>query len=367
MGIIEIKNLYKSFGATKVFSGLNLSIQKGEVVVIIGASGCGKSMLLRSIEMLEKPDAGQIFIDGQEITAEDADIGKIRRSMGMVFQDFGLFSNMSVIENLCIAPVKLLGMPKEEAEKKAMELLTSAGLATKANEPVRVLSGGQKQRIAICRCMMMDPPIILFDEPTSALDPLMVGKLLATLRLLARRGFTMVIVTHEMAFAKQIANRVVFLADGIVYEDGTPEEIFEHPKKEKTITFARKLRHLFCRVDNKKYDLAAIKNSITDFAAKYDVEEDKTNMLHFCAENITNVLLERLTTEKVEIGISISYSEIDHSCGITFNSMGDEFDFFNLIEKGKNGKYKDLAEKLSQVKEHSSSYWKGANVVKLKL
>ena len=285
MGIIEIKNLYKSFGATKVFSGLNLSIQKGEVVVIIGSSGCGKSMLLRSIEMLEKPDAGQIIIDGQEITAKDADIGKIRRSMGMVFQDFGLFSNMSVLENLCIAPIKLLGMAKDEAEKKAMELLTSAGLADKADEPIRILSGGQKQRIAICRCMMMDPPIILFDEPTSALDPLMVGKLLATLRLLARRGLTMVIVTHEMAFAKQIANRVVFLADGVVYEDGTPEEIFEHPKKEKTITFVRKLRHLFCRIDTKKYDLAAIRNSIIDFAGKFDIDEEKSALLQFFAQN----------------------------------------------------------------------------------
>ena len=173
--MIEIKGLRKAFGSAKVLKGVDLSIRKGEIVVLIGGSGCGKSVTLRSIEMLEKPDAGQIFINGQEITAKDADIGKIRRSMGMVYQDFGLFSNMNVMENLCIAPIKLLKMPKEDARKKALELLSLVGLAHMSEKSVNVLSGGQKQRVAICRSLMMDPQIMLFDEPTSALDPTMVG------------------------------------------------------------------------------------------------------------------------------------------------------------------------------------------------
>ena len=186
-------------------------------------------MFLRSLCLLEKPDGGQVLIDGQEITAKGAKVDEIRRSMGMVFQKFHLFSEMDVMDNLCLAPMRLKGINRPEAEKKAMDLLEQVGLASRAHAWPTVLSGGQQQRIAICRCLMMEPKVLLFDEPTSALDPTMVGEVLAVIRMLAKRDMSMLIVTHEMNFAKEVANRVLFFADGVIYEQGKPTEIFDHP------------------------------------------------------------------------------------------------------------------------------------------
>ena len=235
MSLIEVKGLTKSFGSLEVLKGVDLSVEQGERVAIIGGSGCGKSVFLRSLALLEKPDAGQIFIDGREITAKGADVDEIRRSMGMVFQKFHLFSEMNVMDNLCLAPVRLLKMPREEAEKKALALLARVGLEDRANSWPTVLSGGQQQRIAICRCLMMEPKVLLFDEPTSALDPTMVGEVLAVIRMLAKRDMSMLIVTHEMNFAREVANRVLFFADGGIYEQGTPEELFDNPQRERPL------------------------------------------------------------------------------------------------------------------------------------
>ena len=232
MSLIEVKGLKKSFGSLEVLKDIDVNVEQGERIAIIGGSGCGKSVFLRSLCLLEKPDAGQVFIDGKEITAAGAKVDEIRRSMGMVFQKFHLFSEMDVMDNLCLAPTRILkGMSRAEAEKKAMELLSRVGLADRAHAWPTVLSGGQQQRIAICRCLMMEPKVLLFDEPTSALDPTMVGEVLAVIRMIAKRDMSMLIVTHEMNFAREVANRVLFFADGGIYEQGTPAVIFDNPKK----------------------------------------------------------------------------------------------------------------------------------------
>lgn len=369
MGIIEIKGLHKTFGDLKVFDNLNMSINKGEVVSIIGASGCGKSVLLRSIEMLEKPDAGQIFINDQEITAKGADIAKIRRSLGMVYQDFGLFSNMNVMDNLCIAPTKLLGMSRKDAETKALKLLETVGLADRGDASVTMLSGGQKQRVAICRCMMMDPEIILFDEPTSALDPTMVGEVLATIRMLAKRGLTMIIVTHEMSFAERISDRVIFLAEGGIYEDGTPQQIFENPQREKTIDFVRKLKHLDYHVGSKKFDLMELKGKIQDFAVKYGLSNNERYRLEMCSEEMIYELIDDLGNEPVDIDINVSFSEKDRACEMKFLCKGSDVNPFRPVREGK----KDLLDHLGLViidkkaQSYNHEYHDGINQIDIKL
>ena len=262
MSLLEVKDLKKYYPApsplfgekrfVKALDGVSFDLERGETLGLVGESGCGKSVFLRSLCLLEKPDAGQILIDGQEITAKGANADRIRRSMGMVFQKFHLFSEMDVMDNLCLAPVRLKGMSREEAEKKAMELLGTVGLSSRAHSWPTVLSGGQQQRIAICRCLMMEPKVLLFDEPTSALDPTMVGEVLAVIRMLAKRDMSMLIVTHEMNFAREVASRVLFFADGTIYEQGTPAEVFDHPKREQTISFINKIKyfsfsHIFFR------------------------------------------------------------------------------------------------------------------------
>lgn len=367
MAIIEVKNLYKSFGSLKVFEDMNLDVKKSEVIAIIGASGCGKSVLLRLIEMLEKPDSGQVFIDGEEITKKGADIRKIRKHIGMVYQDFGLFSNMNVMENLCIAPIKLLHMDKEEAKKKAMDLLSTVGLSDKANYNIKALSGGQKQRIAICRCMMMDPEIILFDEPTSALDPTMVGEVLATIRMLARRGLTMIIVTHEMNFAKQIADRVIFLAEGKIYEEGTPKELFDNPKKEKTIDFIRKLKHLHFHIDSKNYDMMALQGAVQEFSIRYGFSKNESYRLQICIEEMSNVLINN-EKNNIDIDINVSFSELDNVCDIEFRSKGKEFNPFDLIDKTSNTyDYLSLMIIDKKAKNYDYKYENETNIIKIKL
>lgn len=367
MGIIEVRGLRKSFGKTEIYKGLDLDVKKGEIISIIGGSGCGKSVLLRSIAMLEPPDSGQIFIDGQEITAKGANISKIRRSMGMVYQDFGLFSNMNVMKNLCIAPMKLLKMPKEEAEKKALELLASVGLVDQAEKPVHVLSGGQKQRIAICRCMMMDPQIILFDEPTSALDPTMVGEVLATIRMLSKRGLTMLIVTHEMNFARQIADRVLFLADGGIYEQGSPEDIFEHPKKQKTIDFVRKLKHMSYQIDRKDFDLMGLQGCILSFALKYGLSAQESYRLQICTEEMVYLLLDRVPDDAVDVQVNVSFSETDRACELEFTSAGEQFNPFELTEEEAGDSALSLAIIARKAKQYAHEYLDGVNRITLKM
>lgn len=235
--MIEVRNLYKSFDNLKIIKGINLKINLGEVVSIIGSSGSGKSTLLRCINFLEKKDSGEIIFDGQVIDNTPHEINSLRKKVGMVFQHFNLFPNMTILENVMSGPKIIKKMPYEEAENIARELLSKVGLEDKANTYPAMLSGGQKQRIAIARTLAMNPDVILFDEPTSALDPELVGEVLQVMKELANGGMTMIIVTHEMAFANEISDRVVFLNEGTIAEMGTPNEIFSNPKHEKLQTF----------------------------------------------------------------------------------------------------------------------------------
>ena len=239
--IIEIKNLHKYFGKNKVLKGIDLDIKKGEVVVIIGPSGSGKSTFLRSMNLLETPTKGVISFEGVDITDKSNDIFKMREKMGMVFQQFNLFPNMTVKENITLSPIKTKGVSKADAEAKAMELLEKVGLKDKADTYPTSLSGGQQQRIAIARGLAMDPDVLLFDEPTSALDPEMVGEVLAVMKDLAKSGMTMAIVTHEMDFAYEVADRVIFMDGGVIVEEGTPREIFDNTKEERTKDFLSKV------------------------------------------------------------------------------------------------------------------------------
>lgn len=239
--MIKVCNLHKYFNKLEVLTGIDEEINEGEVVVVIGPSGSGKSTFLRCLNLLETPTQGEIYIDGEQINAKGVDVNKMRQKMGMVFQQFNLFPHLTVMENITLAPVKLKKMTKEQAEQKGMELLKRVGLAEKANSYPAQLSGGQKQRIAIARSLAMEPEIMLFDEPTSALDPEMVGEVLDVMKDLAKSGMTMVVVTHEMGFAREVATRVLFMDQGVIMESGTPKQIFENPQNDRTKQFLSKV------------------------------------------------------------------------------------------------------------------------------
>ncbi|MBQ3653362.1 MAG: ATP-binding cassette domain-containing protein [Synergistaceae bacterium] len=331
MSLIEVRNLRKSFGRLEVLRGVNLDVEEGERIAIIGGSGCGKSVFLRSLELLETPDDGQIFIDGEEITARGADVNSIRRKMGMVYQKFYLFSHMNVMDNLCLAPVKLLGLSRAEAEAQAMDWLSKVGLTAKSHAMPGNLSGGQQQRIAICRSLMMKPKVLLFDEPTSALDPTMVGEVLAMIRMLTKHNMTMLIVTHEMNFAREVANRVLFFADGGIYEEGTPAEIFDAPKREKTIAFIRKLKYFAYEITSRDFDLMALHGGVRVFAEKYGLGSKLAYRLELCCEELIYEVLAGSYgsgEQDVNITVDISYSEADGKTVLDLTSGGKEFNPF---------------------------------------
>ena len=239
--MIKVENLQKEFKDVSVLKGITTQIHRGDVLCVIGPSGSGKSTFLRCLNMLEKPTGGSIIFDGADLTDKKTDLNLHRQKMGMVFQQFNLFNNMTVLQNMTCAPVLLKKMTREQAEAKALELLEKVGLADRANAYPHQLSGGQKQRVAIVRALCMEPDVMLFDEPTSALDPEMVGEVLEVMKALAKQGMTMVVVTHEMGFAREVSNRVMFLDGGVIAEEGTPEEIFANPKSERLQSFLAKV------------------------------------------------------------------------------------------------------------------------------
>ena len=239
--MIKVENLQKEFKDVSVLKGITTQIHRGDVLCVIGPSGSGKSTFLRCLNMLEKPTGGSIIFDGADLTDKKTDLNLHRQKMGMVFQQFNLFNNMTVLQNMTCAPVLLKKMTREQAEAKALELLEKVGLADRANAYPHQLSGGQKQRVAIVRALCMEPDVMLFDEPTSALDPEMVGEVLEVMKALAKQGMTMVVVTHEMGFAREVSNRVMFLDGGVIAEEGTPEEIFTNPKSERLQSFLAKV------------------------------------------------------------------------------------------------------------------------------
>ncbi len=239
--MISVKGLKKNFGSVEVLKGIDVEINKGDVICVIGPSGSGKSTFLRCLNLLEKPNGGQIIFEGNELTGKKIDLDKHRQKMGMVFQQFNLFPHMTVLKNLTCSPMMLKGVSQEAAERKALELLSRVGLADRADSYPAQLSGGQKQRVAIVRALCMEPDVMLFDEPTSALDPEMVGEVLDVMKQLAAEGMTMVVVTHEMGFAREVSNRVLFLDGGVIMEEGTPQQIFTAPKCERLQSFLAKV------------------------------------------------------------------------------------------------------------------------------
>ena len=336
MSLIEVKDLKKSFGSTEVLKGINLTVDKGERIAVIGGSGSGKSVFLRCISMLEKPTAGRVFIDEREITAKGAKIDEIRRSMGMVFQKLHLFSEMDVMDNLCLAPVRLKGITRADAEKKAIGLLSQVGLSSRAHTWPDALSGGQQQRIAICRSLMMEPKVLLFDEPTSALDPTMTSEVLAVIRALAKRDMTMLIVTHEMNFAREVATRVLYLADGGIYEEGTPAEIFDNPKREKTIAFIRRIKYFSFDITDRDFDLMQLQGGIQIFGEKYGLNVRKIHRLQICCEELIYEMLAHCypADVQVEMHLDISYVEADQTTEITLTSGGREYNPFEQEDDG---------------------------------
>ena len=302
----HLSKIYNDYGTPfTVLKDVNCEIKKGEVISIIGPSGTGKSTFLRCINRLETPTSGEIIIDGVNILDRNADISKVRRKMGMVFQNFNLFNHLSILENVTVGPMKLLGMSKEEAEKQAMELLRMVGLAEKAHNMPSDLSGGQKQRVAIARCLSMKPEIILFDEPTSALDPTMVGEVLSVIRQLAQQGMTMAIVTHEMQFARDVSSRIFFMNDGVIYEEGSPDVIFEKPLKPATTAFINKIRGINVHIASRDYDVQGLDANVDQFCMKYAVAKEVTGRTKTV---IREMLLKVLPMER-EITVHVDYSE----------------------------------------------------------
>lgn len=304
--MIQIQHLEKHFGKLTVLKDVNLNIKRGEVISIIGPSGTGKSTLLRCLNLLDWPTGGSIIVDGEELLSDNkVDAPKLRRKMGMVFQSFNLFDHLSVLENACIGPIKLLGMSKMEAARRAMKLLKMVGMAEKARSMPSELSGGQKQRAAIARCLSMNPEIILFDEPTSALDPTMVGEVLSVIRTLAKQGMTMVIVTHEMTFARRVSSRVLYMDQGVIYEAGTPEEIFDNPQRERTRIFVNSIRDFSFDIHSADYDLFAFETELRNFCNKYFLSDETVQK----AVQLAEKLLANVPLSQGDVKLVVRYAE----------------------------------------------------------
>lgn len=315
--IISVTHLSKRFGSLTVLKDVNVAIRKGEVISVIGPSGTGKSTFLRCLNLLEAPTGGSIVIDGIPLLEKGTNVPKMRQRMGMVFQSFNLYAHLTILENLTIGPVKLLKKDPAEANRKALELLKLVGLAEKAYNFPDELSGGQKQRVAIARCLAMESEIILFDEPTSALDPTMVSEVLAVIRRLAKEGMTMIIVTHEMAFARHISNRVFYMDEGIIYEEGTPAQIFDDPQREKTKAFINRVRSMHYRITSENYDLYALQGEILVFCEKHMLSKKICGYVQHIAEELLV-----MQPDFSDIDISLSYSEKDGQVRMVCDSLG---------------------------------------------
>jgi len=331
--MIQLVNLCKSYDNLTVFKDINLTVSKGECVAVIGPSGTGKSVLFRTIALLEKPDSGQVIINGTDITRKDVNINKVREKLGMVYQGFHLFSHLNVIDNITLAPVKVGGVSKYDAQKNAMELLSMVGLTDKEISYPHQLSGGQQQRVAIARSLAMNPEIILFDEPTSALDPTMTGEVLAIIRKLARSGLTMMISTHEMRFAQDVASKVIYMDEKGVYEQGTAEQIFQNPKREKTRMFIRKLKVFSYSITSRGFDMVEMNVKIELFCQKYNIEVKKVNHIQLVIEElILEVFGKTKNDNTLKIDFTIEYSEERGEILIIFSYENEFFNPFDVSQ-----------------------------------
>lgn len=357
--MIRVQNLAKHYGDLVVLKDINIDINKGEIISIIGPSGTGKSTFLRCLNLLETPTGGRIFIDDVPLFDKSSNVPKIRQKMGMVFQSFNLYAHLSVLGNLTIGPVKLKGMSNKEATLKAVQLLKLVGLAEKAGNFPDELSGGQKQRVAIARCMGMEPEILLFDEPTSALDPTMVSEVLAVIRRLSREGLTMIIVTHEMEFARTISSRVLYMDEGVIYEEGPPLQIFENPQREKTKAFIHRIRSMHYHISSPDYDLYAMQAEMEAFCEKHMMPKKITDNVVLVAEE---TLI--LQPDFSDISLTLSYAEKAGSLELECRSPGPAFN--PLVESPLND---DLGLKLIKAKCKSVRYTydNGCNTLLLKM
>lgn len=321
--MIRVAHLQKKYNGNTILKDVCTTINKGDVISVIGPSGCGKSTFLRCLNLLESPTSGQIFLDGREITAKGISKADLHRQIGMVFQSFNLFEHMTVIENVMFAPVTVLKKDRREIYPEAMELLTKVGLADRALRYPDELSGGQKQRVAIARALAMKPRVLLFDEPTSALDPTLVREVEMVIHSLAKEGYTMMIVTHEMRFAREVANRVFYMDQGGIYEEGTPEEIFDHPKREKTRQFVNHLRCLEAQITSRDFDFFALSSRIITFGhnqllPRRIIRSASTVFEELCVQN----LLPKLK-DPISLFFSLEYSEDSGICEAHIGYNGD--------------------------------------------
>ena len=323
--MIELIHLEKRYEQAAPLRDVNAVIRDGDVISVIGPSGTGKSTLLRCINMLERPTGGQILFNGTDITAPGYDLTQARRRMGMVFQSFHLFGHLTVIENLMLAPMDILKKPRREAYETGLALLKRVGLAGREYQYPDQLSGGQKQRVAIARTLAMDPEVILLDEPTSALDPAMVGEVQAVIRDLAQTGKTMLIVTHEMSFARAICSRVFYMDQGGIWEDGTPEQVFGHPEKELTRRFIRRLKVLELNIDSRDFDFPGIGSEIDRYCLKNDISSRLKYRIHLVFEELVQQILLPVLPEPV-IQVTAEYSEAEGRVGLTVRYNGAPFD-----------------------------------------
>lgn len=322
--MIRIEHVRKSFGDFTPIKDANAVINDGDVISIIGPSGTGKSTLLRALNLIDPPTSGKIYLDNEEITAKGCDISAVRRKMGMVFQSFNLFGHLTVIENIMLAQTELLRKSRQEAFDKGIELLRRVGLAKKYLNYPDELSGGQKQRVAIARTLATDPEVILFDEPTSALDPTMVGEVESVIQELSRSGKTLLIVTHEMRFAKLVSNRVFYMDQGLIYDDGTPEQIFEHPEKERTRKFIKQLKTLELCVESRDFDFLGEGAEIDKYLAKNRLDPKTAYRIRSSVEELVQqILLPEL--EKPMIRILIEYSEKEGTTKVIVRYNGKPF------------------------------------------
>lgn len=319
--MITVKNLSKRFeDSLQVLNDINVEINKGEIISIIGPSGTGKSTFLRCLNKLETPSGGEIIIDGENISDPNINILNVRKKMGMVFQSFNLFSHLMVIENIMLGPIHLLKTPRQEAYNRAIELLKTVGLESKAFAYPDELSGGQKQRIAIARTLAMNPEIILFDEPTSALDPTMTGEVLAVIKKLAKQGMTMVIVTHEMKFAQDVSTRVFYMDEGIIYEEGAPDEIFSNPKREKTKVFISKIKNFNYQINFADLDIYNLNANIKEFCETLLISEKNVKRVELLTEEVLFSFLKKLT-DKVEF--NLAFSDVSGKTELLFTYSGE--------------------------------------------
>ncbi len=327
--LIDIAHLKKVYPNVTPLRDVNAVIGRGDVITIIGPSGTGKSTLLRCLNRLETPTEGAITVFGENVCDKKTDLNEIRRRMGMVFQSFNLFPHLTVVENIMFAPTRLNKQPTQEAYENAMRLLKTVGLAEKALNYPDELSGGQQQRVAIARTLAMDPEIVLFDEPTSALDPTMVGEVLSVMRSLAAQGLTMMIVTHEMQFAQDVSTRVFYMDEGEIYEEGPPEEIFEHPKRDRTRVFVKQLRTLALTIDNPDYDFIETNEALRMFGEKHLLAPRRTDSLCRAFEELAVENIIPHCGEAIDLHVAVEYEQKADELIMVFTWSGDRFDPFS--------------------------------------